>query len=56
MNSQSQGRTRGLQNQQVDEAGLSLEDIGKILRGSADILDSNNHRIRDIVDQAAREG
>merc|ERR1712106_602045 len=62
VSSQSQGtatRTRGFQNsngQQANENGFTLEDIGKLLRGSADILDKNTPRLRGIANQAAIEG
>merc|ERR1712106_453038 len=60
--SQSQGvgtRTRGFSNSngpQNTENGFTLEDIGKLLRGSANILDNNAPRLRGIANQAAFEG
>merc|ERR1712106_482515 len=60
--SQSQGvgtRTRGFSNPnepQNTENGFTLEDIGKLLRGSANILDNNAPRLRGIANQAALEG
>eukprot|EP00092_Neocalanus_flemingeri_P100052 GFUD01127731.1.p1 GENE.GFUD01127731.1~~GFUD01127731.1.p1 ORF type:complete len:176 (+),score=35.21 GFUD01127731.1:37-528(+) len=62
VSSQSEGartRTRGFSNtngSQNGESGLTLEDIGNLLRGSANILDNNAPRLRGIANQAGLQG
>ena len=61
VSSQSQSlvtRTRGLQStngEQINESSFTLEDMGKLLRGSAIILDNNAPRLREVANQAALE-
>ena len=58
MSSDAALRTRGQAagGQAGEEAGLAISDLGKLLRGGADILDRNAPRLQAIASQAGMAG